>query len=79
MSKVKRQPFGETPKPAARKLRVDGKETEQEDETMIDRDYIMAVSLMKLSPDSIWYSIIFPCCSGSSVEIVNKAQLPNTF
>lgn len=41
MSKAKHQPSGDTPEPAARKLRLDGEKTEQEDEMMLDKNYIM--------------------------------------
>ena len=33
---------------------------------------------MNLSLESVWYSIINPCCSGSSVGIVNIDQPPKT-
>lgn len=77
MSKVKRQPFGETPEPAARKLRVDGEKAEQKDERTIDKDHIRAISLTNLSPESVWNTIISHVALdtfGSSLEIVNKAR-----
>ena len=80
MSKVKRQPFGETPEPAARKLRVDGEKAEQKDERTIDKDHIRAISLMNLSPESVW-NTHFPCCSGYLWIILRDSEqstAPNT-
>ena len=64
MSKAKHQPSGDTPEPAARKLRLDGEKTEQEDEMMLDKNYIMnKIEELQRQSSTAKVQAAFPTCT----------------